>query len=82
MIRSGRRASVARAFNVSNAVSETPVRVTFSAWLTRATLPAAAQRSILLNVRRLRVVVEAAYRLLPMVFPTALSGVLPLGTCQ
>ncbi|MCW2560931.1 MAG: hypothetical protein JWP55_4895 [Mycobacterium sp.] len=61
MIASGLRASDARIFNVSSAVSDTPVSVApsiFGSELTDANLRHAQALSTLSIVRRLRVVVE------------------------
>ena len=85
MMASGLRASVARAFKVSSAVSDTPVSVAPSilgSELTAANLRHAQALSTLSTVRRLRVVVDDLYRFLPIVFPIVVSSVPVLGTCQ
>ena len=85
MMPSGLRASVARAFNVSNAVSDTPVSTApsiFGSELTVANVDECQALSTLSMVRRLRVVVDDLYRFLPMVLPIVVSSVPVLGTCQ
>jgi hypothetical protein len=85
MMASVLRASDACTFNVSSAVSDTPVRVVpaiFGSELTGANLRHAQALRTLSIVRRLRVVVDDLYRFLPIVLPIVLSSVLDLETCQ